>query len=291
MPLIRYPGSKAKLANDLWKMFPDTVRLRLWSHARRVEYREPFFGAGAIGFKLLEQLDSECTVWLNDLDADLVCLWNTVLREPKSLQGLVHRFTPSVEAFFEFKERDGKSDGSDAERGFRKLALHRMSVSGFGVKSGGPIGGRSQENKQYTVGCRWTPSTIKRDIDRLHRRMSRFTNLRITNLDFAEVLSTPGENVFAYIDPPYYVKGTQLYKHGMSESCHDRLSETLRCVEYPWVLSYDDAPQVRDLYSWAAFTSLDITYTNAVTKSKRPKNSEVAIYPKAQQLVSTEAIG
>lgn len=78
MPLIRYPGSKEKLAADLWRLFPQEATLRLWSHCHKWEYREPFFGAGAIGFRILDQLDRRCRVWINDADADIVMLWKSV---------------------------------------------------------------------------------------------------------------------------------------------------------------------------------------------------------------------
>lgn len=279
MALIRYPGSKEKLSQQIWKLFPDCLQLRLWQSGVHTEYREPFFGAGAIGFKVLVTLGGRGSVWLNDIDEDLVCLWRSVKDEPHRLCRLITDFTPSVEAFYDFKERDGRGDCDPVERGFRKLALHRMSVSGFGAMSGGPIGGRTQQTSAYQVGCRWTPSTIKRDVFRLSRILRRFDNLRITCMDFEALLVNGGEDVFVYLDPPYYEKGGQLYKHSMTDADHARLAAALREAESHWVLSYDDHPRVRELYSWAKFTELEVTYMNAVTKGKRPKNKEVAITP------------
>lgn len=286
MALIRYPGSKEKLARDLWRMFPDEMTRQLWSNAARWEYREPFFGAGAIGFKILEQLDRRCSVWLNDLDEDLVLLWRTVKENPKPLLRLITDFEPSVEKFYQFKADDGKRNGSDAQRGFRKLALHRMSVSGFGVMSGGPIGGRTQKSSAYTVGCRWNPERMKCDVTRLSNRLNKFASLRITCGDFAPLIENSTEETFVYLDPPYYEKGSQLYRYGMSEADHSRLSPLLESTNCRWVLSYDDHPRIRQLYHWAAFTDLHITYTNAVTASVRPKNREVAITPLRKAVAS-----
>jgi DNA adenine methylase len=279
MPLIRYPGSKEKLFDALLRYVPYCVSLPMMSAESVTEYREPFFGAGAIGFRLLNTMSSKCVVWLNDIDADLVCLWKAVHSDYRQLQKLIHEFKPSVEAFFDFKSRDGMADCSPTERGFRKLALHRMSVSGFGAMSGGPIGGKSQENKLYTVSCRWNPTRMKRDVTRLSLRLNRFKRLSITCADFGDVIEAPGDNVFIYIDPPYFEKGPQLYKHSMQESCHERLSSMLAASSHDWLLSYDDHPYVRSLYQWAKIEVLSVRYTNAVTKTNRPKNREVAIMP------------
>lgn len=280
MALIRYPGSKEKLAAELWRLFPDAITSSLFSAANRWEYREPFFGAGAIGFKILKHIHHRCRVWLNDVDADLVCMWQAVHSQPYQFCKLVHNFTPTVERFYEYKERDGVDDADPVERGFRKLALHRMSVSGFGAMSGGPIGGRSQQSSQYTVSCRWNPERIKRDVVRLNELLSSFDELRITAGDFEPLLINAGEETFIYLDPPYFKKGEQLYKHNLSPLDHSRLAGAVRECMAHWVVSYDDHPEIRRLYSWAKFHDLYITYTNAVAKGgKRPKNREIAITP------------
>lgn len=277
MALIRYPGSKEKLAKDLWRLFPDEMKHSLWSSAKQWEYREPFFGAGAIGFKVLKHIDRKCRVWLNDKDADLVCLWQSVHQDPRGLCGQIKRFVPSVDKFYDYKARDGMDDCEPVERGCRKLALHRMSMSGFGVKSGGPIGGRDQGGKEYTVECRWNPERLYRDVARLHALMGKFDCLKVTCGDFEPLLIDAGEQTFIYLDPPYYEKGGQLYKFNLSPIDHGRLAAAICECRAHWLLSYDDHAEVRRLYSWAEFHDLFITYTNAVAKDKRPKNREVAI--------------
>ena len=280
MTLIRYPGSKAKLYRPLNELMPSSVTRPLWA-CGACEYREPFFGAGAVGFRILKDLHHKCSVWLNDIDEEMSCLWLAVRDEPQELIELVRSFTPTIEAFYDFKERDGECLDGVAPRGFRKLALHRMSISGFGAKSGGPIGGKEQLGKQYQVGCRWTPDTIASEIARLSNRMSYFAGLKITHGDFAPLVIDAPAHAFIYCDPPYYEKGHQLYKYAMSQADHERLAEALRAVKCQWVLSYDDHQEIRRLYSWATIKTLPATYSNAVAKpkSQRPVRMEVAITP------------
>lgn len=281
MALIRYPGSKAKLLDDIHQYCPDEVCTPLMSDAARWEYREPFFGSGAVGFHVLDTIHKKCPLWLNDFDPDLAALWRTVLLNPSAIVEQITGFTPTAELFYEFKRLDGNEVGSEAERGFRKLALHRMSVSGFGAMSGGPIGGRFQTNEKYNVGCRWPAEKMKYEIVLLHRRMRKFRDVRFTELDFERLIVGAPDECFIYLDPPYYEKGPQLYKYSMSDDDHRRLCGALKSVGCKWVLSYDDHPFVRDLYDWAEIRELHVSYSNAIARGAiRPKNKEVVIFPR-----------
>ncbi|KKL03797.1 hypothetical protein LCGC14_2622550, partial [marine sediment metagenome] len=66
-----------------------------------------------------------------------------------------------------------------------------------------------------------------------------------------------------YLDPPYFEKGGQCYKHSFSEEDHVRLATALRDTHHQWVLSYDDCPEVRDLYSFARIQELPVNYSIA----------------------------
>ena len=122
---------------------------------------------------------------------------------------------------------------------------------------------------------------LKADVAKLNKTLNRFANLQITCGDFSAVLNGATSTTFVYLDPPYFEKGGQLYKFPMTDEDHARLAWALRGTPAHWVLSYDDHPRIRELYSWADFNDLFITYTNAVHQGgKRPKNREVAITPR-----------
>lgn len=278
MALIRYPGSKEKLTRPIWSRFPDQMKHELWSSRNPWEYREPFFGAGAIGFKVLQRLSPSCRVWLNDIDPGMAALWRTVRDEPEELIKRFDRFEPTAELFYQFKEEDGRTDIPDAQAGFRKLAMHRMSFSGLGAKAGGPIGGKDQENAVYKVGCRWNPEAMKEEVRQLHKRLRPYKQFRFTCEDFAALIDGAPRECFIYVDPPYYEKGPELYKYAMDEADHVRLAGLLRETAATWVLSYDDHIAIRDIYSWATIEEVKITYTCSTSKDgKRPKNKEIII--------------
>lgn len=280
--LIRYPGSKAKLAKELFQMFPPELH-SLWSQSLGFEYREPFFGAGAVGFDVLQMISHSCTAWLNDADPGMVALWRSVQTNPQRLCDMIHTFKPSAEKFYEYKEQDDAEIADEVERGFVKLALHRLSFSGLGYRAGGPIGGATQQSSKYNVSCRWNPERMISDVVSLHKRMKRFRGrVRITCGDFMPLIADAPKGSFIYLDPPYYDKGPQLYKFSMTHDDHVRLANALRECKATWVLSYDDHDAIRELYSWAKFIELKafktMKYTMATQRGgERPKNKEVAI--------------
>jgi DNA adenine methylase len=277
--LIRYPGSKSKLCKPIIDAMPEEIVLDIWSHKHAWEYREPFFGSGAIGFRIMDSLSTKCKVWLNDRDYWLVCLWKAVKESHEELIKQVKSFKPTAEKFFEYKQQDGEINVDPLVAGFRKLAIHQMSVSGFGVMSGTCLGGRDQKNAQYPVDCRWNPIRLVDHINNRHRQMKRFgSSLKITCKDFSDVLAGAPKRCFIYMDPPYVEKGEMLYKHGMNETEHKRLAEATKRLKCRWMLSYDDHPLVRELYHGNEIKELAVTYSNATNAvGRRPKNKEILI--------------
>lgn len=276
--MIRYPGSKEKIVRQIKATFPDALRIGGLFQQPHLEYREPFFGAGAIGFAILRNLASTSTIWLNDRDYGLRCFWGAVYDVPEELIARIRTFSPSVKAFLQFKSEDLRCDLDVVEIGFRKLALHQMSFSGLGAKAGGPIGGLEQSS-QYNVECRWNPSRLCRHICARHSELRRFAEVRITAYDFGDVIKGAPASAFIYADPPYVAKGPELYKHSMGDADHRRLAALLYASRAPWVLSYDDHPLVHELYGWAHIDRVSLTYTTARAQGLRRKNAEVVISP------------
>lgn len=239
MPLLRYPGAKTRLVKQLRDYMPGMSGVR--------HYAEPFIGAGSVFEALAQDMLPGAEILLSDADEDLVALWRVTLHG--DLAGLLSRcdaWKPSTEAFYAMREQSG---GDDLERAFRKLALHQTSFSGLGVM-GGPIGGRAQTSK-YDVGCRWSPTTTRKNLTKLRRVAARHS-VEVRCQDFETTLAwisgKSAGNSFCYLDPPYYAKGDQCYFKSMSDADHDRLAKCLAELECLWSLSYDDAPRVRELY-------------------------------------------
>lgn len=278
--LIRYPGAKAQLAGSIMAHFPDYLTLALYQ-SESAHYFEPFFGSGAIGLRVMQGMPRTAKATIADADVGIVSLWRAVQEEPEALRSMVFEFVPTVDAFYDLKERDGTFTGT-LDTGFRKLALHRISVSGFGYMAGGPIGGREQSG-EYNVDCRWKPVAIAENIHKTSRILNRL-EVDIVHQDVQESLqqanasSAAGRRVFVYLDPPYYEKGGELYKYNMSPAEHEQLAESLRDASFEWALSYDNHEVIRDLYSEFPRHEIKVVYSNAVCREPtRRKNRELLI--------------
>lgn len=280
--MIRYPGAKTKVVDQIVSRFPDRMMLPLFNEP--VEYREPFFGSGAVGLEVLRVIRGESSVWVNDKDHGMACLWSAIKDAPAELSEMIGSFKPSVDAFRRFQEEDEREDIGMVRAGFQKLALHQISFSGLGAMAGGPIGGADQ-GSEYAVGCRWNAKRLINEIEIYRSRFAKFGNrIRITSEDFGVVLDGAPSHAFVYVDPPYFLKGAQLYKHSMSNDDHERLRNLLRTSAAYWILSYDDHVYIRFLYEeWARIESIELKYTVSIEGEERANTSEVLISPRTER--------
>lgn len=275
MSFFRYPGGKSKLRQQIIKQLVKDIDLST------IQYREPFFGGGSIGLTLVKEHKSINNIWINDFDVGISCLWTAVIQHPKALKDRIMAFKPHVKYFNEFKlellslDRLPDNDKRLVDIGFKKLAIHQISYSGLGTKSGGPLGGVEQKSK-YKIDCRWSPPYICKKLDAL---TAKFNTLhvhdnRCTKVDFQTMIEDDAKKALIYLDPPYYDKGNDLYQCGFAKEDHERLSVALKKTKHTWVLSYDDVPEIRKLYSWATLQELTVNYSITALKVKDADTQE-----------------
>tara|TARA_Y100000310_G_C20688111_1_gene820413 strand:+ start:3527 stop:4150 length:624 start_codon:yes stop_codon:yes gene_type:complete len=161
-------------------------------------------------------------------------------------------------------------ENSCATWAFYKLAVHQMSYSGLGTKAGGPIGGKEQKS-DYDVACRWSPKYIIKNIKKHHKILAakNITRNRCLSKTSSQIIGKH-DNCFYYLDPPYYEKGKELYQYSFSRKQHIALCNKLKEEKNPWLLSYDNAEEIIDMYSWASFVKIPMTYTinGAISKAE-----------------------
>ena len=266
MSFFRYPGGKKKLLSII---IPKLLELQ----GNSTSYIEPFFGGGSVGIEFLSKSTIK-TANINDKDFGIFCLWNAVLTDPTALKNKISDFVPSIEVFDQFRKlllSEPNPSIAQLEYAFAKLAIHQLSYSGLGTKSGGPLGGRNAYNIagsttiKYPIDCRWSPKHIIKKIDSIHLLLSK-CNITCTNQSFETVLNQP--RALVYLDPPYFIKGNDLYQHGFTTENHKNLADILKYSDHNWLLSYDDCDEIRDLYSWAKIETIDsVKYSITASKS------------------------
>jgi len=276
MSFFRYPGGKTKLSLKII----DKINAQINNNENIIEYREPFFGGGSIGLEFLKKSPEHIkTIWINDYDVGISSLWSSIINHPAKLINEIMKFEPTVEDFYKFKYELENLEQLDniVDIGFKKLAIHQISYSGLGVKSGGPLGGKLQKS-EYKVNCRWSPKYICKKIVAVSELFNKFDIKadKCTSYDFINALEDDSNLSIIYLDPPYYDKGNELYQFSFNEHDHIRLCEGLKKTKHSWVLSYDDCKEIRELYQWATIEEISANYT---IKGSRTK-TELLIYPK-----------
>jgi DNA adenine methylase len=107
---------------------------------------------------------------------------------------------------------------------------------------------------------RFTTSSI----DRVKNLKNILRSTKITNLDYQEIIEEKGKNVFIFLDPPYYsaTKSALYGKNGALHKTFDhfRFAEVMKRCKHNWLITYDDSPFIRELFSFAYQNSCDLTY-------------------------------
>lgn len=78
-----------------------------------------------------------------------------------------------------------------------------------------------------------------------------------------------------YLDPPYFLKGQEnLYQNAYRPSDHADVAAAIAKVTVPWLVSYDDAAEIRALYAAQHVVGYSIRYT----ARERYNGQEVAFF-------------
>ncbi|TVM15048.1 DNA adenine methylase [Oceanidesulfovibrio indonesiensis] len=249
---LRYPGGKSSLAPFL----ADVVRL---NGVEGGTYIEPYGGgAGAALSLLFGGLVRQIVI--NDFDHVIAAFWNSLLYNTDRFLNKIATVALDIDEWNRQKEILTKRIGSHFDLGFAAFYLNRCNRSG--ILSAGPIGGKFQ-NGNYTIGARFNREML---IDKVERIASHRDSIIIREDDAIDLLqqfvpTLPGPK-FIYLDPPYYEKGQQLYLNAYDHEDHENLAWHLTSARKDelWVLTYDDTPEIRELYRSGMVSNYSLNY-------------------------------
>jgi DNA adenine methylase len=236
---LRYPGGKAKLFDFM------TAVLR-HNNLFNTSYCEPYAGGAGLALKLLSA-GFVGRILLNDVDPAIHAFWVTALRDTEKLCKKIAAVDFTMDEWHRQQKIYKRGDATKTfQLGFATYFLNRTNRSGI-ILHGGPIGGYEQTG-EWKIDARMNKS---RQIDQLLALSNFADRIEVTNLDALEFLRTTSKvpNRFLYLDPPYYNKGRRLYENHYQHADHEKIMRFLRTRrKQNWVLSYDDVPEIRDIY-------------------------------------------
>lgn len=228
---LRYPGGKSRALKQIIPIIPQFK-----------EFREPMVGGGSVFFAE-RQLFPEAKFWINDFNKELFLFWKFCKENIRLLIQEIERLKKEYPQGKELylASLNGKDNLTDLQRAARFFILNRITFSGLAES-----GGYSKESFK----ARFTLSSI----ERLKVASPLLQNTKVTNEDYESSILAEGEEVFIFLDPPYLSKAkSRLY--GEKGRLHDgfdhkRFAETMKKCPHKWLITYDDSPEVRELFSF-----------------------------------------
>jgi DNA adenine methylase len=157
---------------------------------------------------------------------------------------------------------------------FSTLFLNRTNRSG--IIGGGVIGGKSQTGT-YKIDCRFNKPELVAKI----RRIATYRDvIKLSRLDARLCIPQWAKRLppraLMNIDPPYFVKGQELYTNFYTADNHRDLARIIRRLKCGWMLTYDDVPEVQKLYAGLPMYRKGLTYYAQV---KRRANELLVLAP------------
>jgi len=247
---LRYPGGKSKALEFLIPKVPSYT-----------EYREPFLG-GASVFLRLAQLNPNADYWINDLQYATYAFWNTLYNKPKEMMQYILKQKNKYKNEMEGRELhkwcrseinhvDGKDEFLTA---CYYYILNKTSFSGLTR-----IGSYAPQafNSNFTDNCIFNLPKVS---DVMHTVKS----LKITNLDYSELLRDGNEDTFLSLDPPYDIKDNLYGNNGdMHRNFdHEKFANDIKQVKLSkWMITYNNNQILIDRFKDYPQILWDLQYT------------------------------
>ena len=106
--------------------------------------------------------------------------------------------------------------------------------------------------------------------------------VKITNEDYTAALFQDGNDVFIFLDPPYW-KATESKLYGVRGMLHtifnhEQFAENMKKCPHKWLITYDDSPVIRELFDFADIQEWTLQYgMNNYRKTNAAKGRELFI--------------
>lgn len=243
---LRYPGGKSKAIRKILPLIPTHYD----------EFREPMVGGGSVFLSAKQALNNNAKYVIGDFNYDLCCFWKCVR---DNVDGLVSKVQEIKNTHLDGRElfnalTSNNDNLSDIDLAVRFFVLNRITFSG--VISGG--------YSEQSFDGRFTQSSI----NRLTYASRILQGVEINCGDYTDSLFDNMDNVFIFLDPPYW-KNVKSRLYSGEFFNHEGFAGNMKRCNHRWLITLDDSPEVREMFSFANIQSYDLQYSmNTVTKGK-----------------------
>ena len=270
---LRYPGSKQKIVTYLEQILahnslsPDLLI-------------EPFVGGGSVFLKFLLHGIVDYAV-ISDRDRLIISFWKTVFTDPQYLINFVKNIDISIKNYYRYKKIITTEIDNIKTLAEACIYLNRTSFSGILKDNSGPIGGKKQSS-EYKIDCRFNREVIADKIDYISKLKDRVIIKDYSwekTITFSEDKYSKNFTIFYYFDPPFFYKGKGLYREYFKYDEHVIFSQFLHGFNSNWVLSYDNAEEIKQLYTNEKYKPVHIDAPYSINSRAARIEKEIIITP------------
>jgi len=120
----------------------------------------------------------------------------------------------------------------------------------------------------------------------LRKTHERLLNVQLECLPYETILRKYDRDyVFFYLDPPYFNR--PYYRYNFSERDYVELAERLAKLKGKFLLSLNDAPEMRQIFSDFNITTLEMTYSSQRKAGKRYQELLIANYALPKEILGS----
>lgn len=263
---LRYPGGKSVMTKFLENFITA-------NNMTNVCYAEPFAGGSGAALNLLTNR-SVSRILINDASIPLYSFWESIVNHSDEFLLLFDNTPINIEEW-ERQRNIFFNHGAEfsVELGFATFYLNRCNRSG--ILKAGAIGGNSaekQERAKYKIDARFNKESLRPKLEAIINLRDSITISNLDAIDFLEQCQNLNdevkENLLIYLDPPYYVHGSELYMNSYIHDDHQALADKLRATNIlKWILSYDNVDEIKNIYQDFDLYTFNLKYTVQIAKT------------------------
>ncbi|MBM3162000.1 MAG: DNA adenine methylase [Chlorobi bacterium] len=247
---FRYPGGKTWFV----PVFRNWLAQKLFKPAILVE---PFAGGGIISLTALFEHLVQRAVMV-EIDEDIAAVWQAIVDGQASwLARRILEFDLTRETLL---EELSKEELEIREKAFHTILRNRTSHGGILAGGSGLL--KHGENGKG-ICSRWYPQTLARRFSGIDEVSEKIDFRQEDGLQVMQAYADRSDVVF-FIDPPYTAggkkAGKRLYRY--SEIDHERLFEICQSVAGDFLMTYDNAEEVKQIARHHSFQMRLVPMTN-----------------------------
>ncbi|MGX1100273.1 DNA adenine methylase [Amorphus sp. MBR-141] len=236
-PAAGYFGGKRYVANRLIK------RMEALPHTG---YAEPFVGMGGVFLRrrLVPRFEA-----INDASGDVATFFRVLQRHYTHFLEML-RFQVTSRREFERLMKTDPDTLTDLERAARFLYLQRLAYGGKVINRS--FAARNNQSARFNV------LDLASTLEAIHERLASVVVERLPWQEFMRRYDRPG--MLFYLDPPYYGIEYEYGRGAFRREEYGEMAELFASLKGSVLLSLNDRPEVRDIFSAFDMEPLQVTY-------------------------------